>query len=564
MNRMVLVSLGLSLVLTACPNDSGTSASGSATDGSTSDTSASTSNSTPGTVTNTTNPTTVTEGGSGSATDATDPTSGTTASTDSSGATAGTSSSGSGTTAETDPSGTSTTGMVMTTGEPGVCGDGVMDAGEECDDGNMADGDGCSANCTIEQPVCGNGKVEGNEMCDDGNMTPGDGCEPDCTPTPNPCGHGMLDAGEECDGAMLPETECAMLDTQYSGGTVTCAANCLYDFAACEKCEAPGMIMPCDSDAYMKGGFEDILHAMELNCQTADPIFADVNKHVPVSKIMPKYIADGSWRVIKQFGTYLDPMDMNKPIWRPRNGDRMLVISTGNLPAGQDILTQAGGTISGTNLNPDDMGNLPGIMKWQKGSNNGFGGTPFMMCDKVNDCSDTLAEAWNIGPFLKDANDVFYVQFDVAVPKGTHGYVVDFAYFSSHYPVWVNTAYVDMAVLWQVSEIYTGNVIYITDQNNKPQPLTVSTLYQNNLVKYRGNKNPKDPQLNGTGFEDNGGTGWATIKGPAMPQETLTLAWSVFDKNTTDLDTALLIDNWKWDCAGCVPSQIGSCGVQPQ
>ena len=31
-----------------------------------------------------------------------------------------------------------------------VCGDGMVEGGEECDDGNLVDGDGCSANCTIE------------------------------------------------------------------------------------------------------------------------------------------------------------------------------------------------------------------------------------------------------------------------------------------------------------------------------------------------------------------------------------------------------------------------------
>ncbi len=32
------------------------------------------------------------------------------------------------------------------------CGDGILDPGEECDDGNNIDGDGCSANCTNEEP----------------------------------------------------------------------------------------------------------------------------------------------------------------------------------------------------------------------------------------------------------------------------------------------------------------------------------------------------------------------------------------------------------------------------
>jgi cysteine-rich repeat protein len=32
-----------------------------------------------------------------------------------------------------------------------VCGDGIVDSAEECDDGNTIDGDGCSSTCTNEQ-----------------------------------------------------------------------------------------------------------------------------------------------------------------------------------------------------------------------------------------------------------------------------------------------------------------------------------------------------------------------------------------------------------------------------
>lgn len=34
--------------------------------------------------------------------------------------------------------------------EEPYCGDGILDLGEECDDGNLINGDGCDANCTIE------------------------------------------------------------------------------------------------------------------------------------------------------------------------------------------------------------------------------------------------------------------------------------------------------------------------------------------------------------------------------------------------------------------------------
>jgi cysteine-rich repeat protein len=36
------------------------------------------------------------------------------------------------------------------TATPGACGDGVQHSGEECDDGNLVDGDGCSASCELE------------------------------------------------------------------------------------------------------------------------------------------------------------------------------------------------------------------------------------------------------------------------------------------------------------------------------------------------------------------------------------------------------------------------------
>jgi cysteine-rich repeat protein len=77
------------------------------------------------------------------------------------------------------------------------CGDGNLDAGEQCDDGNNADGDGCSAVCMIES-FCGDGSLDTGEECDDGNTVNGDGCSAICTVEPF-CGDGIRNAGEECD-----------------------------------------------------------------------------------------------------------------------------------------------------------------------------------------------------------------------------------------------------------------------------------------------------------------------------------------------------------------------------
>jgi cysteine-rich repeat protein len=84
-----------------------------------------------------------------------------------------------------------------------LCGDGVVDAGEECDDGNFVPNDGCNAAC--ELPVCGNSVVEPGEECDDGNATNGDACDRNCT-TPR-CGNGEVAPSEECDDGNLDETD---------------------------------------------------------------------------------------------------------------------------------------------------------------------------------------------------------------------------------------------------------------------------------------------------------------------------------------------------------------------
>jgi cysteine-rich repeat protein len=65
-------------------------------------------------------------------------------------------------------------------GGGGLCGNGRIDPGEACDDGNIVDGDGCSAICESEAARCGNGIVEEGEACDDGNDVAGDGCNPAC------------------------------------------------------------------------------------------------------------------------------------------------------------------------------------------------------------------------------------------------------------------------------------------------------------------------------------------------------------------------------------------------
>jgi cysteine-rich repeat protein len=77
------------------------------------------------------------------------------------------------------------------------CGDGFVQAGvEECDDANDVETDSCLSTCLAAS--CGDGFVGPLEACDDGNESSGDGCRADCRGF-EVCGDGLLDGGEECD-----------------------------------------------------------------------------------------------------------------------------------------------------------------------------------------------------------------------------------------------------------------------------------------------------------------------------------------------------------------------------
>jgi fibro-slime domain-containing protein len=108
----------------------------------------------------------------------------------------------------------------------GTCGDGVVERSEQCDDGNTANGDGCSRLCQIEanwdcptegKPCnyvgyCGSGTLSSNKDCDDGNTDSGDGCSSDCKTVEigyicrvpgkacaTLCGDGIIKGFETCD-----------------------------------------------------------------------------------------------------------------------------------------------------------------------------------------------------------------------------------------------------------------------------------------------------------------------------------------------------------------------------
>jgi cysteine-rich repeat protein len=106
---------------------------------------------------------------------------------------------------ETETETESETETETETGEDPYCGDGTVDANEECDNGpSNADDAECTSMCL--NAVCGDGLVQiGVEACDDGNPIDNDMCSTDCELAS--CGDGLVQPPEQCDDGNVDDSD---------------------------------------------------------------------------------------------------------------------------------------------------------------------------------------------------------------------------------------------------------------------------------------------------------------------------------------------------------------------
>jgi cysteine-rich repeat protein len=165
-----------------------------------------------------------------------------------------------------------------------LCSDGIVDASEGCDDGNLVDGDGCSARCQPEDPEspCGNGVIDPDEACDDGNTTAGDGCGSYCqldddVSTPGDDRAGFLTCAGVSEGVNLtcrPDMGCCSPRTE-------CRPDESY-------CQSPLWFRDCDGPEDCPAGEQCWELQKHFGCAADPQVSGSVLCHTDADCVMPE------------------------------------------------------------------------------------------------------------------------------------------------------------------------------------------------------------------------------------------------------------------------------------
>jgi len=229
------------------------------------------------------------------------------------------------------------------------------------------------------------------------------------------------------------------------------------------------------------------------------------------------------------------------PTYPPREGGRMLILSTGEAA---DVLI--GGVLPATTLSTLAMplaaplDPMPAVGDC----------TADAAAIGTGDCSATMDAQWTMGGAA--AYDYAEIRIEVVVPAGAAGFAYDLAFLSAEYPIYYQEQYNDMFVAWLESGDWTGNVSF----DDGGQPIALNAAF----LDFKDAPNPYDcpapcvaPELVGTAMDGHGGTRWLTTAAPVTAGESITLVLAIFDMGDGWLDSAVLLDNFRWTCEGEAP-----------
>lgn len=164
-------------------------------------------------------------------------------------------------------------------------------------------------------------------------------------------------------------------------------------------------------------------------------------------------------------------------------------------------------------------------------------------------------------------NDAVMLEMRIRVPKTAKSFSFNLYFLTAEYPTYICTSYNDFFIAL-LDSIHTSSDPTLQnpadknlamDANGNPVGINLApsglftqcspvSAYPATQTSCVGTED-----LQGTGFESNGGTGWLTTRGNVVGGEVITLRLAIWDLTDHVLDSLVLIDNFKWDVAEYKP-----------
>ena len=171
-----------------------------------------------------------------------------------------------------------------------------------------------------------------------------------------------------------------------------------------------------------------------------------------------------------------------------------------------------------------------------------------------------------------DVNDAVMLEMRIRVPKTAKSFSFNLYFLTKEYSEYICSPFNDFFIALldsthtssdptlqnpadkNLAMDASGNPVGI---NLAPSGLFTQCKVQSTVTNLYGTFDASSctgtDELQGTGFESNGGTGWLTTRGNVVGGEVITLRLAIWDLADHSFDSLVLIDNFKWDVAEYKP-----------
>jgi hypothetical protein len=241
-------------------------------------------------------------------------------------------------------------------------------------------------------------------------------------------------------------------------------------------------------------------------------------------------------------------------VLKPREGKRLGVLSSGYAQEYDGTPGQRFGNASQSTLGDDSSKDWGSTGTMPNGFPKAASG-----CDQAN-----------------DVHDVIDVVLELKAPANASGVQFDLNFFSSEWPAFICSKFNDGFIAYLSAKGFNNGTPDNMSFDSKKNPVSVNNGFFDRCtagvatgcapgaVKATSQCPGGTAELAGTGYGDvgtwcdlfpgsankpssaGGATGWLTSKAPVQAGETFTLEFMIWDTGDGDLDSSVLLDNFKW------------------